>query len=137
MDALAEQGIGVIKVYDGLSREAYFAAAERTRELGMWSIGQVPLSVSLAEASDAGQKSFEHVSDLWAACAAGGRAALGNFAWAAADHGPASESALSARERLVGVLAFSDPDPAECGHVLERMEADVTWLTPNPDSPPR
>jgi hypothetical protein len=130
VDSLAEQGIGVIKVYDGLPREAYFAVAERTQELGMSFIGHVPLSVSLTEASDAGQKSFEHVSDLWAACAAGGRAALENFAWAAADHGPASDSALTARERLVGVLAFSDPDPAECGHVLERMEANVTWLTP-------
>ena len=130
VDSLAEQGIGVIKVYDGLPREAYFAVAERTRELGLSFIGHVPLSVSLAEASDAGQKSFEHVSDLWVSCVAGGREALGDFARASARSGPGSDSALAAREQLVGVLAFSDPDPAECGPVLERMGANGTWLTP-------
>lgn len=51
----------------GSPREAYFAVAERTRELGMSFIGHVPLSVTLAEASDAGQKSFEHVADVWEA----------------------------------------------------------------------
>lgn len=130
VDSLAERGIDAIKVYDGLPREAYFAVAERTRELGMSFIGHVPLSVSLAEASDAGQRSFEHVTDVWASCVAGGRAALADFAWASARHGPASDSALTARERLVGALAFSDPDPAECGPLLERMEANGTWLTP-------
>ncbi len=87
VDSLADLGIGVIKVYDGLPREAYFAVAERTRELGMAFVGHVPLSVSLAEAIDAGHKSFEHVSDLWAACAAGGRETMGAFARAAAESG--------------------------------------------------
>lgn len=130
VDSLAEQGLDVVKVYDGLPRKAYFAVAERTRELGMSFIGHVPLSVSLAEASDAGQKSFEHVTDVWTSCVDGGRAAWAEFAWASARHGPASDSALTARERLIGALAFSEPDPAECGPVLERMKANGTWLTP-------
>ena len=130
VDSLAAQGIEVIKVYDGLSREAYFAVAERTGELGLSFIGHAPLSVSLAEASDAGQRSFEHVTDLWASCIGGGREAMADFASIAARQGPASEPALAARERLVGALAFSDPDPAMCGTLLERMAANGTWLTP-------
>jgi hypothetical protein len=130
VDSLAKLGIEVIKVYDGLPREAYFAVAERTQELGMSFIGHVPLSVTLVEASDAGQKSFEHVSDVWASCVDGGRAAFADFAWASAHHGPASDTTLTARERLAGALAFSSPDPSECGLLLERMVANGTWLTP-------
>lgn len=130
VDSLAEQGIKVIKVYDGLPREAYFAVAERTKELGMSFIGHVPLSVTLAEASDAGQKSFEHVSDVWFSCVDEGRVAFANFAWASAFHGPTSDAALAARGRLAGALASSEPDPRECGPLLERMEANGTWLTP-------
>lgn len=130
VDSLAERGIDVVKVYDGLPREAYFAVAERTQERGMSFVGHVPLSVSLEEASDAGQRSFEHVADVWASCVARGREALAEFAWASARHGPASDSAFAARGRLGGALASSEPDPAECGPLLERMEANGTWLTP-------
>lgn len=130
VDSLAKLGLDVIKVYDGLPREAYFAVVERTRELEMSFVGHVPHSVTLIEASQAGQKSFEHVTDLWASCLPGGREALADFAWTCARYGMASDSAIIVRERLIGILAFSHPDTTYCGPLLELMQANGTWLTP-------
>jgi hypothetical protein len=130
VDSFAKQGLTVIKVYDGLPREAFFAVADRTQELGISFVGHVPHSVTLSEASQTGQKSFEHVTDLWASCVVGGRKAMADFAWAAARYGITSDSAITAREHLFGILAFSHPDTTNCGPLLELMQANGTWLTP-------
>ncbi|HUR94414.1 MAG TPA: amidohydrolase family protein [Gemmatimonadales bacterium] len=61
VDSLAQGGAEFIKVYTRLSRDAYFAVADEATRLGIPFAGHLPLSVSAAEASDAGQKSIEHL----------------------------------------------------------------------------
>jgi imidazolonepropionase-like amidohydrolase len=60
VDYLKKLGADSIKVYDQLSREAYFAIADEAKKQGMPFAGHVPILISAAEASDAGQKSLEH-----------------------------------------------------------------------------
>jgi len=57
---LKKLGADLIKVYDQLPREAYFAIADEAKKQGLPFAGHVPILVSAAEASDAGQKSLEH-----------------------------------------------------------------------------
>ena len=59
-----QKGADFIKVYSNLSREAYFAIAEESKSLGIPFAGHVPVSVTIAEASDAGQQSIEHLFQL-------------------------------------------------------------------------
>jgi imidazolonepropionase-like amidohydrolase len=54
------RGIDAVKVYNRVSRPAYFAAALEARVQGMRIVGHLPKAVALDEALAAGQTSFEH-----------------------------------------------------------------------------
>lgn len=58
------KGVDLIKVYDGLSRDAYFAIADEAGKLGLPFAGHIPTAITTAEASDAGQKSIEHLGKI-------------------------------------------------------------------------
>jgi imidazolonepropionase-like amidohydrolase len=55
------KGVDCIKVYDVLSRESYFAIADEAKKAGLPFVGHVPTAITSAEASEAGQKSIEHM----------------------------------------------------------------------------
>lgn len=57
-----------MKVYSLLPRDAYFGIADEARQQGITFVGHVPVSVSPAEASDAGQKSIEHLTGIMIEC---------------------------------------------------------------------
>jgi imidazolonepropionase-like amidohydrolase len=65
---LKQRGADFIKVYSMLSREAYFAIADEAKKQGLSFAGHVPASISAMEASDAGQKSMEHLFGVLTAC---------------------------------------------------------------------
>lgn len=57
-------------MYSLLSRDAYFAFANEARRHDIPFACHVPESVSALEASDAGQRSIEHLSGAQLACSA-------------------------------------------------------------------
>ena len=61
-------GADFVKVYSLLSRDAYFAIADESKKQGIPFEGHVPDSVTLEEASNAGQVSVEHLTGVLAAC---------------------------------------------------------------------
>ncbi|MFQ5925849.1 MAG: amidohydrolase family protein [Terriglobia bacterium] len=61
VNSLKKRGADFIKVYN-LPREAYFAIADEAKKQGIPFAGHVPLAVTAAEASNAGQRSFEHLT---------------------------------------------------------------------------
>jgi imidazolonepropionase-like amidohydrolase len=65
---LVARGVDFIKVQSILNREAYFAIATACRREHITFIGHVPDRVTAAEASDAGQKSIEHLTGILRAC---------------------------------------------------------------------
>jgi imidazolonepropionase-like amidohydrolase len=65
---LKKLGADFIKVYDQLSRDSYFAIADEAKKQGMPFAGHVPILISAAEASDAGQKSLEHNYSVLLGC---------------------------------------------------------------------
>lgn len=65
---LKKFGVDFVKVHDSLPREAYFALADESKKQGLVFAGHVPASVSVGEASDAGQKSEEHLLGILVAC---------------------------------------------------------------------
>jgi imidazolonepropionase-like amidohydrolase len=67
---LQQHGVDFVKVYTLLSRDAYFAIADETRQQNLPFAGHVPDSVNALEASAAGQKSIEHLSGVMLACSA-------------------------------------------------------------------
>jgi imidazolonepropionase-like amidohydrolase len=63
--ALKKTGVDFIKVHRRTSRDAYFGIVNEAKMLGLPVTGHVPVTVSPAEASDAGQASLEHTETLF------------------------------------------------------------------------
>ncbi len=63
-----QDGADFIKVYSLLPRDEYFAIADESKKQGIPFEGHVPDAVSAEEASNAGQKSFEHLLSILPAC---------------------------------------------------------------------
>jgi imidazolonepropionase-like amidohydrolase len=68
VDQMKREGSDFVKVYSGLSRDTYFAIADQSKKAGLPFAGHVPNSITVSEASDAGQKSVEHLLGVFAAC---------------------------------------------------------------------
>ncbi len=68
VDTLHEGGVDFIKVYSRLPRLAYFAVAAEAKKDALRYVGHVPIYISASEASAAGQRSIEHLSEILFAC---------------------------------------------------------------------
>ena len=68
VDQQQQRGADFIKVYSGLSRDAYFAIADQANKRGIPFEGHVPEMVTAAEASGAGQRSIEHLTRVADSC---------------------------------------------------------------------
>lgn len=66
--SLKQNGADFIKVYDGIPRSSYFAIVDEARKQKIPFAGHIPTDVSAFEASDAGQKSFEHLGTILRSC---------------------------------------------------------------------
>jgi hypothetical protein len=68
VERFKRNGYDFVKVYSALPRQAYFAIADESRKSGIPFAGHVPEAVSVVEASDAGQKSIEHLTGVLISC---------------------------------------------------------------------
>jgi len=65
VDDLKQRGADFIKLQSLIPREAVFAIADEAQKQGIPFVGHVPDSVRASEASNAGQKSFEHLIGIF------------------------------------------------------------------------
>jgi imidazolonepropionase-like amidohydrolase len=68
VNTVKQEGSDFVKVYSLLPRDAYFAIAAEAKRQGMVFAGHVPETISAVEASDAGQKSIEHLTGVLKGC---------------------------------------------------------------------
>jgi imidazolonepropionase-like amidohydrolase len=62
---LKRRGVDFIKLQSLIPRDAVFAIADEARKQGIPFVGHVPDSIRASEASNAGQKSFEHLIGIF------------------------------------------------------------------------
>jgi imidazolonepropionase-like amidohydrolase len=65
VDDLKRRGADFIKLQSLIPREAVFAIADEAKKRGILFVGHVPDAVRASEASNAGQKSFEHLIGIF------------------------------------------------------------------------
>ena len=65
VDDLKRRGADFIKLQSLIPREAVFAIADEAQKQGISFVGHVPDAVRASEASNAGQKSFEHLIGIF------------------------------------------------------------------------
>jgi imidazolonepropionase-like amidohydrolase len=58
-------GVDFVKVHRRLPRDVYFAVIDEARKQGLTVVGHIPIEVTPAEASDAGQATLEHTETLF------------------------------------------------------------------------
>jgi imidazolonepropionase-like amidohydrolase len=68
VDELQKNGADFIKIQSLVPRDGYFAAADEAKKVGIVFAGHVPDKVRATEASNAGQKSVEHLTGVFEGC---------------------------------------------------------------------
>src|SRR5262249_11290259 len=108
---LKDRGNGCVKVFSRLPRAAYLAAADEARLLGLPVVGHVPMEVTAAEASDAGQRTIEHLDQVAVGCSALEGRLMAQLRLSA---GPGSRPEDASGWR-VALTAHRTHDPAKAG----------------------
>ena len=133
VNKLVESGADFIKVYENLSREAYFAIMDQARRRGIPVDGHIPFRVTPAEAADAGQRTFEHVLAMAAGCSTAAAAERERFARVLSPlaGAPALEGlapmTLFHHERAL----YDSRDPAACAPTIAAYLRNAVADTPN------
>jgi imidazolonepropionase-like amidohydrolase len=119
-------GYDCVKVYSLLPRDVYFAIADEARKQGIPFVGHVPYSVSASEASDAGQKSMEHLYGILMACSSKEKE-LTKLLLEATKNPPARDRALF---RRVNEQVLESYDGTKATALFARLKKNGTWQVP-------
>jgi imidazolonepropionase-like amidohydrolase len=126
-------GADFVKVYSLLSRDAYFAIADESNKQGIPFEGHVPDAVTLEEASNAGQKTIEHLTGVLAACSNHEVELLKS----AQETGAAIDTGQLPSVRFWGPeyrerqrLALETYSPQKAGTVFGELKKNHTWQCP-------
>jgi hypothetical protein len=68
VDNIKASGADFVKIYNGIPRDAYFALADEAHKQNIPFVGHLSYQVRASEASDAGQRSIEHLDGIAIAC---------------------------------------------------------------------
>lgn len=120
-----EMGSDFIKVYSMLPRDAYFAIAEEAKRQHMVFAGHVSEFVSAAEASDAGQKSIEHLTGVLVACSAKEEELRKKNEAQLRAEGIRQDTAMN--EQAAALDSF---DPKKASALFARFVRNGTWMCP-------
>ncbi|MBD3617107.1 MAG: amidohydrolase family protein [Gracilimonas sp.] len=128
---LHSQGFDFLKPYSLLSAESYRALHERARELEMEVAGEIPISVSLWEAAELGQRSVEHLTGVEFACSNREEELRAHYVSRLRDLNtdPSSEGALDIWNRSEWE-PFESLDPERCRKLYGHLAAHGTWVVP-------
>jgi len=125
-----QDGADFVKVYSLLPRQAYFAIADESRKQRLPFVGHVPNSVSAGEASDAGQKSIEHLTGVLAACSTQ-EEAWRKEALDAYSNLPQGQRVPSPeRTRPLSRLLLETFSPEKATALFTRLKQNHTWQCP-------
>ena len=119
VDQLASNGADLVKVYENLSREAYFAIIDQARRRAIPVDGHVPFRITPEEVAAAGQRTVEHPDALAAGCSPRAGAERERFARVLSgyDSLPENEKFL-AMFRHTRAL-YDRRDPGACSSTIE------------------
>ncbi|HKP27906.1 MAG TPA: amidohydrolase family protein [Gemmatimonadales bacterium] len=128
VDSLAKIGSGFIKVYSRLSPEAFRAIVEESKKIGIPFAGHVPTLVPASEASDLGQRTVEHLTNVLLGCSRDEDTLRGDLRAAVASPRGWDSAGVVSRAQAQAVLDSYDPD--RCRALARRFAKNGTWMVP-------
>jgi len=121
---LKSSGSDFIKVYSWLSRDSFLAIADEAKKQNIPFAGHVPFSVSAIEASDAGQKSMEHLWGIYLSCSSREEELRSEMLKGGVN--------LSGSERIRLEMdeAAASYDERKAANVFAHLAKNGTWMVP-------
>jgi hypothetical protein len=123
VDAVKKRGLDFVKILSNIPRDSYFAIAAESSKQNIPFVGHVPYSVSVREASTAGQRSIEHLTGMLLACSS------------QEDELRSQQLAALAKRDFVayekiGPQIISTYDVAKAGALFLQLAKSSTWQVP-------
>jgi imidazolonepropionase-like amidohydrolase len=129
---LKSLGADFIKVYDGVARDDYFAIIDEAKKINIPVAGHVPLGVTSLEASNARQRSIEHLGNILRSCSSLPAETIEQRANAAVKPSgkPGDYSHIPARIAARTKLELETFDAAKCSSLYSAFVKNQTWQVP-------
>ena len=125
---IKRSGADFVKVYSLLPRDAYFAIADESKKEGIPFEGHVPDSISVEEASNAGQRTIEHLTGVLNACSSREAELRGLAQETEGQPSSARFAGPKYRERQELALGTYSPERAEI--LFGELKKNQTWQCP-------
>jgi imidazolonepropionase-like amidohydrolase len=128
---LKQAGADFIKVYD-MPRASYFAIADEAKKQSMPFAGHIPSEVTSFEASDTGQKSFEHLGNILRSCSTLDSKAIDERVSATIKPGnqPNDPSAIPVRIAARTKIELETYSEQKCRQLFAHFVKNQTWQVP-------
>jgi imidazolonepropionase-like amidohydrolase len=129
---LKESGADFIKVYSGIPREQYYAIIDEAKKQNIPVAGHIPWDITSFEASDAGQKSFEHLGNVLQSCSTLDAKTIDERANALVKPSgkPGDFSHIPARIAESTRIALETYDERKCQTLFAELAENKTWQVP-------
>lgn len=129
---LKRSGADFIKVYDGVPRDSYFAVKDEAKRQNIPFAGHVPAVITSFEASDAGQRSIEHLGPILRSCSTLEPRAMDERTAAAVKPAanPNDFSAIPARIAARIRIELETYSEEKCRRLFARFVRNATWQVP-------
>ena len=124
---LKQQGADFIKVYNRVPRDAYFTLAATAKSLGIPFAGHIPASITAREASNAGQKSVEHLFNILFSCSSREDELMRMKAQSLSSSD--SGERIELREKYLK-LTLESYDAGKARSLFDLFAKNGTWQTP-------
>src|SRR5690348_15743171 len=119
VDEIKASGADFVKIYNGIPRDAYFALVDEARKQNIPFAGHLPYQVRASEASDAGQRSIEHLDGIAIGCSRDELRLIQQL------------HPLRYLEKMKTVAeGFRSLDPARCQALFAQFRRRMTWQVP-------
>lgn len=129
---IRKSGADFVKVYSLLPREAFLAVAEECHRQGISFVGHVPALVSAREASERGQRSFEHLIGIALGCStreaeliSASETAIENY-----RRGATSYDVLRSELKRLGRFAHDSFNQDRAEQLFAVLKRNHTWQCP-------
>jgi len=119
VDEIKASGADFVKIYNGVPHDAYFALADEARKQNITFVGHLPYQVRASEASDAGQRSIEHLDGIAVACSRKEQSIIKEL----------QPGHYIEKMNLV-VEALHTLDPSKCQELFAQFRRNNTWQVP-------
>ena len=129
---LKNSGADFIKVYSGIPREQYFAIIDEAKKQNIPVAGHIPAELSSFEASDAGQKSFEHLGNVLGSCSTLPPKTIEERAFSLVKPSgkPGDFSHIPARIAERTKIELETYDERKCQTLFAKLAKNKTWQVP-------